>query len=218
MITHESYHGKEIVNTRPPAEIRLAALIPHRDSRKILRDWSGRLFAAGLHGAWSFPWAVPLALISRFLGDDELSGLAHALREQSLSGGGDGKLQAGAAAALPFPGLPELFLFGPALDIRLPEPLLQGSAAAALIHVFPHPVLVSALIQAGAAADCTADPAAVIPQSIPPAPPVSFRAAAVANMVYRPLPVGDGAYSFEWEIGELHWLPAIKNKKTGASR
>jgi hypothetical protein len=29
-------------------------------------------------------------------------------------------------------------------------------------------------------------------------------------MSYSPLGSGDAAYSFAWEIGELHWLPALR--------
>ena len=34
-----------------------------------------------------------------------------------------------------------------------------------------------------------------------------FRAAAVANMEYRP--IAAGGYSYAWRIGELHWLPKV---------
>jgi hypothetical protein len=60
----------------------------------------------------------------------------------------------------------------------------------------------------------------------PPAPALSFRAAAVANMILRPLPGEDGdenaeipfgGSSFEWKIGERVWLPAYKKpEKAGA--
>ncbi|GHV02783.1 hypothetical protein FACS189485_04270 [Spirochaetia bacterium] len=205
------------MNTHPQGGIRLAVLIPHRDSRNLLRAWSARLFAAGLCGAWSFPWAAPLGIISRFLTQDELNDLAHALRDEGLADGGDGKMRTGAAAVLPFPadgisaagadiagqseGAHAAF-FGPTLDLRLPEPLFAGSAAGALIRGFSRPVLASALV-------CR------IPPDLPPPPAISFRAAAAANMIYRALPVGSGAYSFEWQIGELHWLPSVKVKKRG---
>jgi hypothetical protein len=181
-------------------------LIPHRDSRRLLRLWSGELFAAGLHGAWSFPWAAPLGIISRFLTRDELNDLAHGLREESLVDGRDGKMAAGETAALPFPELAaDLAFFGPALDLRLPEPLFAGSAATALVHAFPYPVLASAIIH-----DV---PSELLP-GLPPPPAISFRAAAVANMLFRPIP-GGAVPSFEWQIGELRWLPSVKNKKGG---
>ncbi|GHV52865.1 hypothetical protein AGMMS49579_10700 [Spirochaetia bacterium] len=191
----------------------MAVLIPHRDSRNFLRAWSAQLFAIGLRGAWSFPWAAPLGVISRFLTKNELNELAHGLRKESLVDGRDGKMTTGEPAALPFPApdtagqsegtYADLAFFGPALDIRLPDPLFTGSAAAALVHAFPRPVLASATIHN-------------VPPNLPPPPTISFRAAAAANMIYRPLPVGDSPYSFEWQIGELHWLPPVKNKKRSA--
>jgi hypothetical protein len=170
-----------------------------------------------------------LGIISRLLTKDELNDLAHALREQSLADGRDGKMQTGAATALPFPKLAaensagtsavgsstyaNLSFLGPALDIRFPEPLLTGSAAAALVYAFPFPVLASAIVR---------DVPQGLPPYLPPPPAISFRAAAVANMIYRPLPADGGAnsidgesYSFEWQIGELCWLPSVKNKKRG---
>ena len=103
----------------------------------------------------------------------------------------------------------DLAFFGPALDLRLPEPLIAGSAAGALIRGFSRPVLASALVSG-------------LPPNLPLPPAISFRAAATANMIYRALPCGDGANgidggscSFEWQIGELHWLPSVKSKKRG---
>ncbi|GHV14560.1 hypothetical protein FACS189491_11020 [Spirochaetia bacterium] len=195
------------MNTHPEEGLCLAVLIPHRDSRRLLQQWSVELFAAGLQGAWSFPWAAPLCIISRFLTKDELNDLAHALREASLAGGQDGKITARDAAALPFPAVKaadactDLSLYGPALDLKLPEPLFAGSAAAALVHAFPSPVLASAII----------DDVPLL-SSPPPPPVISFRAAAAANMIYRPRPCG-GSYSFEWQIGELHWLPSVRKKR-----
>ena len=61
---------------------RLLVLVPHRDARLPLRAWSSSLFTAGLQGAWSFPWAAPLARLKRSLTDDELKLLARALRQE----------------------------------------------------------------------------------------------------------------------------------------
>jgi hypothetical protein len=38
--------------------------------------------------------------------------------------------------------------------------------------------------------------------------PPSFRAAALANFLIRPLTYGAKDFSFEWEIGKLAWLPS----------
>jgi len=47
------------------------------------------------------------------------------------------------------------------------------------------------------------------PEGLPPPPEVSFRAAALAEMILRPIrrPGESGGLSFEWEIGEPRWLP-----------
>ncbi|GHU69267.1 hypothetical protein FACS189450_01810 [Spirochaetia bacterium] len=148
-----------------------------------------------------------MGIISRFLTKDELNDLAHALREESLADGRDGKMIAGEAGVQPVPSLRGLSFFGPALASRLPEPLFTGSAAGALVCGFPRPVLASAVV-------CDVPPGSGLPSNLPPPPAISFRAAAAANMLYRALPVGDD-YSFEWQIRELHWLPSVKDKKRG---
>jgi hypothetical protein len=115
----------------------------------------------------------------------------------------------GEVTALPFPKLADAYadlaFFGPALDIRLPEPLFAGSAAEALVQAFPCAVLASAIVRNAPSG---------LPSNLPPPPEIPFRAAAVANMIYRPIP-GGAVPSFEWQIGELHWLPAVRNKKEG---
>jgi hypothetical protein len=205
------------VNIHCKGGIRLLVLIPHRDTRKPLRAWSGKLFAAGLAGAWSFPWAAPLACLSRFLSAGELRNAACALRE--LSGGGDGKFWARSPAASPFPAFfvpPQAggppAVYGLRLEPGGFEHILPGGAASKVIRWFSPPVLGAALTDAagpetGAAPD-------VLSSSPPPDPPVlSFRAAALANMIFSPLEGGDRACSFEWRVGPLRWLPSVKKKK-----
>jgi hypothetical protein len=178
---------------------RLLVLVPHRDTVKLLRDYSRRLFGAGFSGAFSFPAAAPLALLSRPGPGEELRGAARTLRQAALAGGREGKIQAGAAAALPFPDIPGagalsgLSLFGPALDLAVPDLSLPG-----LIYPFPALVLCTALVEKGD-----------YPRIREPAPLMaacSFRAAAVANMVFRPLG-SQGFSGGEWKIGRLSWLP-----------
>jgi hypothetical protein len=151
-------------------------------------------------------------LLSRPLATDELKKIAYMLRELTLAEGRDGKLRLGPAEALPmgglafgsglaFGGLPPGFaIYGPALDITLSGECF--SPGAKIIEVFPRPLLGCAVLNAGE--DC--------PAGAPPPPDISFRAAAVANMAYRPLSAGEhsgeSGYSFSWKIGELHWLPA----------
>lgn len=175
-----------------------AVLVPHRDSRNILRKRSAELFADGFLGAWSFPQVSPLALLTAPLTGAELGELARNLRELSLAEGRDGTLHPGAEAILPLAGLTAgAALYGPQLDIRLGPKDFAG-AGDKLKELFPVPLL-----------GC-----AVLGPEDPPQGPLSpqsrtgsFRAAAVANMRYRPLPSGDPDYSFSWTIGTLHWLP-----------
>ncbi|MDR0585599.1 MAG: hypothetical protein LBG57_14790 [Treponema sp.] len=194
---------------RAPA-LRLLILIPHRDARLPLRFYSASLFAAGFCGAWSFPWAAPLAILSRSFSAAELKHCAHALREQSIAGGGDGKIKTGPAARAVFPEsvLANAAVFGPALDIALPDAAFTLEAAAKITYRFSPLVLGVALTRSSETA-------------APEAPALSFRAAALANMVYRPLsatagaldsPPPEDAYSFEWKIGESRWLPPFGKK------
>ncbi|MDR3145901.1 MAG: hypothetical protein LBU21_06460, partial [Treponema sp.] len=80
--------------------LRFVVLIPHRDSQRALWEYRRRLFAAGLDGAWSFPALAPLALVSRPCDPGELKALARSLRDLTLSGGGDGRIDAGPGAVL----------------------------------------------------------------------------------------------------------------------
>ncbi|MDR3192342.1 MAG: hypothetical protein LBT87_04685 [Treponema sp.] len=186
----------------------MAALVPHRDSRRILRAYSGELFARGFAGAWSFPWAAPLALLTRPLEGAELSFLARSVREKSLAAPGEGRFDAGSPLRFPLPGFPPFprgglppgSLWGPEISLQLRAEDFGPSGALALYCIFHRPVLACAVLGAGD----------------PPLPPAfSFGAAAVTNMSYGPLGSGDAAYSFAWEIGELHWLPALRRKRSG---
>ena len=179
---------------------RLLVLVPHRDARLPMREWSGALFAAGLPGAWSFPWVAPLAALDRGLSDAELRALARGLRERSMPG----KVVAGPVglAPLPFTRRGErAHAFGPSLDIALPETLFPaanpGDEGPSLAGPISPGVLGSALLY-GPPPDGLQDP-----------PPIAFRAAALAIMRFSPLATGGGRgdYSFEWEIGKPYWLP-----------
>jgi hypothetical protein len=205
-----------------PGEVNLARhlrfilLLPHRDCGKILRAYSRRLFAEGFLGAYSFPGALPLGIVSRPFTPEELKTLALTLREFTLSD--DGKIRAGTPErAFPEEGpargeaeLPGLSFFGPSLS--LPPPVLPPSA-------FPPELLCFRL---SSPVLCAALGSRNMPEGpFPPAPAFSFRAAAVANMILRPLPGGDGdenfgGLSFEWKIGRRVWLPAYK--KPGRAR
>ena len=181
---------------------RLLVLVPHRDVRLPMRVWSGSLFAAGLPGAWSFPWVAPLAALASPLPEAQLKSLAHALREHSRPSGG--KFIAGppTLAQLPFAtGSKPAFAFGPSLDVAFPSAFFEIEGSAPLKQILP--VVLGAALMYGPP-----------PDGLPAPPQISFRASALAVMRFRPLPLGnecgDGqqdGLSFEWEIGKLHWLP-----------
>ncbi|MDR2103601.1 MAG: hypothetical protein LBP42_05795 [Treponema sp.] len=198
--------------------LRFILFLPHRDCGKLLRNYNRVLFAQGFWGAYSFPGAVPLGVLSRPLARGELKALAFTLRE--LSGAGGGKIRTGAPAqSFPVEGpargkaeLPGFTLFGPSLDLDLPPELLPPEL---LRFRFSPPVLCAAL-----------SPRTLPETAPPPAPEFSFRAAAAANMILSPLPgsfsrnfrepeqeEGFGPYSFVWKIGERVWLPAYKRAK-----
>jgi hypothetical protein len=178
-------------------------LVPHRDCRKLLRSRSAELFASGFLGAWSFPQAAPLALLSAPLTEEELRELAWNLRRRSLEEGRDGMMQSGASAVLPLdpPGGPPLKIYGPALELRVGSGDF-GSGEGKILAVLP-PILGCAVL-----AGCETG-AAEIPGRF------TFRAAAAANMRYRPLPGGDRDYSFSWKIGKLRWLPSRRTEGGG---
>jgi hypothetical protein len=180
------------------SHFRLLVMVPHRDVRLPLRTWSAELFSAGVPGAWSFPWVAPLARINRPLRGEELQSLARALRSQINRAGGI--LTAGPPLKSDLP--PEfngesIPVWGLSLPITLSDDFFEPVAGTVTHRITPM-VLGAALLH---------NP---LPTTLPEPPHISFRAAALANMHCRFLPLGDdgeNGYSFEWKIGELHWLP-----------
>jgi hypothetical protein len=166
-------------------------LIPHRDAAAPLRALTRTLFAAGFAGAFAFPPVAPAALVSRPFTGQELRSLAWTLRDLSLRDGRDGTLCSGVMGSVTCPAAPGLVLYGPLLDLPVPD-LLPREA----LFRFPSLVLCAALIRPGEE-----------PGLKPGAASFSFRAAAVANMILRPLASG-GYPSFEWKIGSPRWLPS----------
>jgi hypothetical protein len=186
---------------RAGSRIYLAILVPHRDCRRLLRSLSEGLFASGLWGAWSFPHAAPLALLSSPLEKDELAELARNLRRCSLEEDRKGMIVSGAEKIVPLDtpeGFPGLKLYGPALELRV-EREDFGRAGEKIMALYP-PILGCAVLGEG---------------ETPVFPGIEtqgfrFRAAAAANMLFRPLPAGASPYSFSWKIGKLHWLPPCR--------
>ena len=177
-------------------------LVPHRDVRLVLRNYSAALFKAGVAGAYHFPWAAPLAVLSHPFNADELKHCARYIREAA----GGGRINAVEAASLTFPALDQTVegctLFGPRLDITIP-PNAFGSGASKVTCLFSPPVIGACLTPETS--------------TLPPPPQLSFRAAAVANMFWRSMfsyagMQYSGATGYKWKIGKLYWLPAVRKK------
>jgi hypothetical protein len=201
------------VKIRPPPPLRFVVLLPHRDTQGFLRDYRRRLFAAGVDGAYSFPPAAPLALVSRPCRPGELRALAFSLRGLTLAEGGGGRIRAAGGAAVECPGDPGgpdqgFALWGLSLRTGLPlnaGPLLPPDA---LVFPFPAPVLCAALLgRAG-----PGNPGRDIAEAVPLPPAFFFRAASVANLIWSPLTGETGTrpgrdYSRTWKTGKPCWLP-----------
>jgi hypothetical protein len=201
----------ELNKERVPGKVLplLAALVPHRDARLAARAYSGALFSAGVLGAWSFPWVIPLAFIKKSFTRDELKKLAGDLRALSISGGGDGMIRADGEATIPF--IKGYDLYGLNMDPGF-SPELFTPVKDNVISVFPRPVLGAALVHPP---DAGTPELRGRPRTFPPVPAcpeISFRAAYAANIIYRPLSTGE-AYSFEWIIGRPAWLPRVKKRR-----
>ena len=189
--------------------LRLLVLVPHRDTRLPLRSWSADLFAAGLPGAWSFPWIAPLAALKRSLSDEELKILARELRQEMHIAGPSraaDQFRTGEPliAALPAGfSAKGLSVYGPSLNI--PRLCLPPNALECLIMP---PLLGAALLGDALLGDTLLQ--GPMPKQLPAPSPLSFRAAALANMRIRALQPDNG-YSFQWQIGKLHLLPRSIN-------
>jgi hypothetical protein len=99
--------------------------------------------------------------------------------------------------------------WGPSLRARLPLDAGPFIPPEALIHPFPLPVLCTALLDPAGGGIPGGDPA----EALPPPPGFSFRAASVANLIWRPLcpenhAVVPWGFSAVWETGKPRWLPS----------
>jgi hypothetical protein len=180
-------------------EFRLLVMVPHRDIRLPLRAWSGSLFAAGVAGAWSFPWVMPIAQLDRPLAAEELKAFARALRQEINKIGGKLTAEAPVQSVL----FDEVSVYGPSLPLNLFDNFYE-TISGAIVRRFSPLVLGAALL------------CGPLPEGLPAPPLISFRAAALANMNCRFSPLGDdgkGGHLAEWKMGKLSWLPRMKNKK-----
>jgi hypothetical protein len=145
-----------------------------------------------------------LALLEKPFSDEALKRLARALRELVENNGG--KFVCTRTGCIDFSGTSaSAAVFGPALDMEIPDLFYPPCLAGNILRRFSPLVLGAALLH-------NKQP----PPALSAFPPLSFRAAALANMSCRPLD-GNGMenpYSLEWKIGALRWLPAAGKTKS----
>jgi len=166
-------------------------LVPHRDVRGELRKYGELMLKAGLTDVYSFPYIAPLASLSRALNAGELKQIAHSLRKNI----GSEKISAESDAAAAFPCREkDLTLNGPCLNIVIPKNVFEGGIKK--INAIFSPLVIGCFLM-----NNNKKTASVIPRE-----KLSFRAAAVANMYWRPLRL-DGEICYKWKIGKLCWLP-----------
>ena len=168
---------------------RFIILIPHRDTLKPLGEYRQRLFAGGFPGAYSFPAAAPLAVVSRPFDREELKQLAGNIR--TLTKENDCKIRSEETSLClpcrpfmsPAPQSPQsdrLSFFGPMLNLAISDKVFPLTAKVKILHIFSPPVLCAALVDSINAEKPSR-------KDIHPAPLISFSAAALANLVIRPL-------------------------------
>jgi hypothetical protein len=173
-------------------------LVPHRDTRLVLRNYGAELAKAGV--TWAFPMVAPLAVLSRPLNTGELKNIARSFRKTD-----DGtKFSTKEAYAAPFPFGKEkrCFLFGPRLDFTVPPDFLSDTGEPFF------PVVIGACLLSGEKEN-----------TLPRPPPLSFSAAAVANMFWERVDLSPGAADgYKWKIGKLCWLPKKAERDLSANQ
>jgi len=175
----------------------LLVLVPHRDTRVELRKYSDLLLKAGLTGVYQFPLAAPLASLSQPLNANELKYLTRSLRENT----GSGKITAAETSITAFPPDGKDTLFGPRLDSTVLINMF-GDAAVKIKNLFSPLIIGTYFVP-----DSSSHNLRLI-EKIPPVL-LSFRAGAVANMIWQPFQAGHDT-GYKWKIGKLCWLPNVK--------
>jgi len=175
------------------SDLYFLVLVPHRDTRLVLRKYSDTLLKTGAPGAYAVPWVAPLAALTHTLSSIDLRKIAHTIKKSAVNG----KFKTEGAHTLPFSveEKPKR-LFGPRLNISIPQDLLNGAG------IVLSPVVLGACLLSGEENE----------NALPCPPSFSFSAAAIANMIWRPvkLTAKDSqkhAFGYKWKMGKLLWLP-----------
>ena len=175
-------------------------LLPHVDSQKLIHDHRQELFCNGFLGAYSFPIAAPLAILSRPLKIEEIKKISAETRKLTLKN--EGKITTSSLSLARCPDIEHfsrLSFYGPLFDIPFQEILMPINDK--IFFLFPEPVICSALYKG---------------DELPPTSllkPFSFRAARIAILAIRPLKSGLKSYSFEWQLNRAVWLPKWRGNK-----
>ncbi|MDR0322979.1 MAG: hypothetical protein LBI12_00860 [Treponema sp.] len=182
-------------------------LVPHRDTRLVMRNYSCDLFKAGFAGAYSFPWVAPLAALSHPFNKDELKLFAGFLRKAT----GKDKISAEKIAVTAFPDKTnKYYIFGPCLNIKITAGMFADNGinenTSKKIYCLSSPPVIGALLSENRK------------EKLPPLEVFSFRAAAIANMYWTSCKneTAHCASFNKWKIGGLVWLPATG--KTGRKK
>jgi len=162
-------------------------LVPHRDVRNELQKNSKTI--EHVSGIYNFPHVTPLALLSGSLTDNELKNTAHLMREITKNE----KIYTGDTSCILFPA-ENLYLYGYQLNINISADILKCEK---IKEVFSPPVIGAYLFPHSH----------TVSQKYPA---LGFRAAALANMYWKPFYTETGETGFKWKIGKLTWLPKIK--------
>ncbi|GHV22041.1 hypothetical protein FACS189494_08280 [Spirochaetia bacterium] len=181
--------------------MRLIVLIPHRDSLIEYKKYCRALFSAGVQAALSFPVVAPIAIVSRAWKPQELKNAAAQIRAANTAKWTTGDFAEIAAPICNSFTPPQGFSFsGVALnDVNIN---LDNDS---VIFKFKK-LLLCAAVQMEEKP--TTNSSLITP------PVVTFRAAAVANMIVHQIDKADNIGmsckiedSFEWKTGRLFWLP-----------
>ena len=181
---------------------RFLVLIPHRDAAILFNEYRQKLFSMGIPGAHSFPTAAPLAELSQPLSREELRELAVKVREQTNKNNGIIQCSGTVTTGCADKNFKELTFYGLKLSLESVNGLIPGAAKGKISSFLAPPILPSFV-------GCRDDPCAA-EKKLAAAPSLAFRAAALANLIIRPLYAETPNYSFEWKISEPVWLPAYK--------
>jgi len=182
--------------------LKFLVLVPHGDVRAELKKYGENLIKNGLKGVYRFPFAAPLAALSRSLTDEELKHTACSLRQEI----GINIIYTKETNIVPFSdtwGLCPLALFGPRLELEIPSGLFCDNLK---IKRFFSPLTIGTFLIPDSNKDNQHLLAVNQKLDEPLQDRLKFRAAAVANLYLRPV-CFDSEIGYKWKIGKLYWLP-----------